>query len=209
MGVKERKAREFQRRELEILETAYLLLTEMEPGKMTMEMIAKEAEIGRGTIYKHFKSKDEIYANLILNRRKKYIQKLKEIKKDTDGVQCEQKLIRSYMEYCLDDPVAFKVHKRCINHCVRDNLGPELIDALNAQQEEKIKLVEEILRDNFNESPEKLDDLIYYIGAGWGMQRGAIDALLEDRIEGSILEKEKYFRIVEQILIAAFGRGKL
>ena len=53
MGVKERKAREFQRREADILDAAYHLLTTMEPMQMTMEMVAEQAEIGRGTIYKH------------------------------------------------------------------------------------------------------------------------------------------------------------
>ncbi len=207
MGVKERKAREFKRREEEILETAYLLLTEMEPGKMTMEMIATKAEIGRGTIYKHFKSKDEIYASLILRRREKYMDRLREFKKEEKGNQYEQQLIRSYMEYCLDDPEAFKVHKRCINHCVRENLSPEIVEALNDQQEEKIRLVEDIIRSRSDDSRVASDDLIYFICAGWGMQRGAIDALLEDRIEGQVLEKEKYFKIVEQMLIAAYSRG--
>jgi AcrR family transcriptional regulator len=206
MGVKERKAREFKRREEEILENAYQLLVEMEPGKMTMEMIANKAEIGRGTIYKHFKSKDEIYASLILRRREKYIDKLREFKADEDDAPYEQKLIRSYMEYCLDDPEAFKAHKRCINHCVRENLSAEIVDALNDQQEEKIRLVEDIVRERSDDSRAGTDDLIYFICAGWGMQRGAIDALLEDRIEGRVLEKEKYFKIVEQMLIAAYSR---
>ena len=86
MGVKERKARDFKRREEEILAAAYELLTDLEPIQMTMEMIAEKAEIGRGTIYKHFKSKDDIYVHLILRRREQYIVKLNEIAKDSGNL---------------------------------------------------------------------------------------------------------------------------
>ena len=59
-----RKVREFLRREQEILDTALkLFLAQGEEG-VTVEMIADAVGIGKGTIYKHFKSKAEI-ANLI------------------------------------------------------------------------------------------------------------------------------------------------
>ena len=128
MGVKERKARDFKRREEEILAAAYELLTDLEPIQMTMEMIAEKAEIGRGTIYKHFKSKDDIYVHLILRRREQYIVKLNKILKDSGNLL--QKLIRSYMGFCTDDPVAFAVQQKCVNHYSKSNLDKNRIDSL-------------------------------------------------------------------------------
>ena len=66
MGIAERKAREFKRREEEILQASYDLFLEKGIENVTIEMIANEAEIGKGTIYKHFKSKHEILAWLFL-----------------------------------------------------------------------------------------------------------------------------------------------
>ncbi len=196
MGVKERKEREFKRREEEILETAYDLLTQMEPGQMTMEQVAEKAEIGRGTIYKHFKSKDEIFARLVYLRRKKFIHRLEQI--DEEGIERIPRLLRSYLEYCLEDRQAYAVHKRCDAHCVRDNISPEMKACLQEQQEKKMALVKRILIKALGKEVTESDDLIYYTCAVWGMQRGAIDALLENRFEGSVLDEKKYFKIVEQ-----------
>lgn len=200
MGVKERKEREFRRREEEILSTAYRLLAEMEPSQMTMEQIAEQAEIGRGTIYKHFKSKDEIYAKLILNRREKLNQKLEQIEKE--GIERIPRLVRAYMDYCLEDREAYAVHKKCDAHCVRQNLSPEMFDSLNTQQEVKIDLVKKILLKALGETASDSEDLVYYICSVWGMQKGAIDAFLDNRFEGAQLEEEKYFKIVEQTFLS-------
>ena len=199
MGVKERKEREFKRREEDILVSAYDLLSQMEPGQMTMEQIAEQAEIGRGTIYKHFKSKDEIYARLIFERRKKFIRRLEKI--EVEGIERIPRLLRSYLEYCLEDKQAYAVHKKCDAHCVRDNISPEMKQLLQKQQEKKVDIVKRILVKALGKEVMESDDLIYYTCAVWGMQRGAIDALLEDRFEGSVLDEARYFKIVEQTFL--------
>jgi AcrR family transcriptional regulator len=196
MGVKERKEREFKRREEDILKTAYEFLTTVEPGQMTMEQIAEKSEIGRGTIYKHFKSKDEIYARLIFLRREKFIKKLEKI--EEEGIERIPRLARVYLDYCLEDKQAYAVHKRCDAHCVRDNLGQEMLERLQQQQEKKMDLVKQILDKALGKEVSESDELIYYTCAVWGMQRGAIDALLENRFEGVELDENKYFNIVEQ-----------
>jgi len=199
MGVKDRKAREFKRREDDILSTAFQLLTEMEPAQMTMELIAEKAEIGRGTIYKHFKSKDEIYARLILNRRERFIKSLQQI--DEEGIGRIPRLMRCYMDYCLEDKQAYGVHKRCDSHCIRENLSAEILEALQKQQRDKTELVKSILVKAMGKEIENSDELLHYTCAAWGMQRGAIDAFLENRFEGTVLDEEKYFKIVEQMFL--------
>ncbi len=197
MGVKERKEREFQKRESEILSVAYQLLTEMEPSQMTMELVAEKTEIGRGTIYKHFKSKDEIYARLILNRRERFLKSLRTI--DEEGVGRIPRLMKCYMEYCLEDKEAYAVHKRCDNHCIRENLSPEIIEELHQQQLKKTELVKNILVKAIGKEITDSDELIHYTCAAWGMQRGAVDAFLENRFEGTELDETRYFKIVEQM----------
>jgi AcrR family transcriptional regulator len=64
MGTQQRREREFQRREREILDAALALFARDDWQCVTVEQIADRAEIGKGTIYKHFASKDEIYARL-------------------------------------------------------------------------------------------------------------------------------------------------
>ncbi|MFZ5601972.1 MAG: TetR/AcrR family transcriptional regulator, partial [Pseudomonadota bacterium] len=60
------KAQEFRRREEEILERAQELFIAKGEDKVTVEMIADAVNIGKGTIYKHFETKDEIYLRLMI-----------------------------------------------------------------------------------------------------------------------------------------------
>ena len=48
-----------------ILDTAAYLFLNRDVDKVTMEDIAKEAEIGRATIYRHFKNRDELLISLM------------------------------------------------------------------------------------------------------------------------------------------------
>ena len=56
MQTEPRKVREFRRREQEILDTALQLFLEQGEDSVTVEMIADRVGIGKGTIYKHFRS---------------------------------------------------------------------------------------------------------------------------------------------------------
>ena len=200
MGVKERKARDFKQREEEILAAAYDLLTGLEPVQMTMEMIAEKAEIGRGTIYKHFKTKDEIYAHLILQRREKYNGILKMIAEESENLL--QKLIRSYTAYCRDDHMAFIVHKKCVNHCIESNLDEKLVYSMHLQQEEKVTLVEQIMKKAFEELSLNPPNTRYLVYAGWGMMRGAMEFMMEYSIKDELLDEELFNRAIEQILLS-------
>lgn len=79
MGVQERKARDFQRRESEILGAALGLFKRDDWELVTVEEIARQAEIGKGTIYKHFESKDEIYARLALEFNRQLLHQIEQV----------------------------------------------------------------------------------------------------------------------------------
>ena len=64
MGLKERKKREKAARRNQILDAARLLLLEKGLYATSINQIAKQAELGVGTIYFYYKSKEEIFANL-------------------------------------------------------------------------------------------------------------------------------------------------
>lgn len=70
MAKSERKQREFERREQDIIDAAYALFREQDYTTVTIEQIADKAGVGKGTIYKHFQSKEEICARIIINLNK-------------------------------------------------------------------------------------------------------------------------------------------
>lgn len=57
---------QFKAREEKILVTAERLLLESGEGDITLDMLADELELAKGTLYKHFSSKDELYLRIII-----------------------------------------------------------------------------------------------------------------------------------------------
>lgn len=84
MGVRERKAREFDRREREILSAALTLFRRPDWQAVTIDQIAARAEIGKGTVYKHFATKDEIYGRLALEFYRDLLASLRKVSLDGD-----------------------------------------------------------------------------------------------------------------------------
>ena len=60
----ERRARDRQERREAILNAAARVFAERGPSQTTMEDIADEAEVSKGTLYLYFKSKDELFVAL-------------------------------------------------------------------------------------------------------------------------------------------------
>jgi AcrR family transcriptional regulator len=64
MSLKERREREKNERRKQILDSARLLLFQKGLNAISINQIAKQAEIGVGTIYFYYKSKEELFAEL-------------------------------------------------------------------------------------------------------------------------------------------------
>ncbi|MDA7950753.1 MAG: TetR/AcrR family transcriptional regulator, partial [Pirellulaceae bacterium] len=60
MGVQERRQREFQQREDQILLSARKILANQGYLGLNMDKIADEIEYAKGTVYQHFSCKEEI-----------------------------------------------------------------------------------------------------------------------------------------------------
>jgi AcrR family transcriptional regulator len=65
MGIKERRSREKEQRALLILERARELFFERGYETVTMSQIASAAELGKGTLYSYFESKESIFIALV------------------------------------------------------------------------------------------------------------------------------------------------
>ncbi|NIM50870.1 MAG: TetR family transcriptional regulator [Gemmatimonadales bacterium] len=117
MGVQERKAREFQRREREILDAALRLFDRDDWQSVTIEQIAEAAEIGKGTIYKHFANKDEIYARLDIDFHRRMLEQVQQIDPKLDVVERLRAIIRVY----LDAHHVGREYRRVVQYCERDD----------------------------------------------------------------------------------------
>lgn len=97
MGLNERKERERQKRRSEILKAAKTAFLKHGIQGTTMDKIALEAELGKGTLYLYYSSKEELILALIAEDLEKLIEKVKRV---TTGPESPgKKLLNAVAEF--------------------------------------------------------------------------------------------------------------
>jgi len=109
MGIKERREREKDKRRESILCAAMALFMDEGYHNTTMDKIAERAELGRATLYLHFKTKDEIFVYAVIVFVKYFGDLLEDIYKHRE--QLENSLLKEVWDSCkkfyYKDPVTF------------------------------------------------------------------------------------------------------
>ncbi|HEV8240196.1 MAG TPA: TetR/AcrR family transcriptional regulator [Thermoanaerobaculia bacterium] len=129
MGIQERKEREFKRREKEILQAALRLFDGDDWELVTIERIAQEAEIGKGTVYLHFPSKEDIYGRLALDFARGVLVKLQKIDR---GLPVLGRL-RAAIRVIFDAHLAGRRYQRIVDYCNRDDFRSRLDEATRGE----------------------------------------------------------------------------
>lgn len=142
--VLDRKEREFQRREEEILAAAYSLFQGPDWQSVTIDQIAAKAEIGKGTIYKHFESKEQIYAKLVIAWQKRVLEQLRRI----DFTQPALKVLGDAMDVFWSSHRSAE-DRRLFSYCRREDfrssVGPTLGKDLDGLDEAFSALLDPVL----------------------------------------------------------------
>lgn len=136
MTVPQRKEREFKEREESILAAALSLFDRDDWQTVTIDQIAAKAEIGKGTIYKHFETKDQIYAKLVVKFHERTQEKMSKVDLNRPALVCLGEVMDIFWRAHGLSPS----HKRLMRYCRRPDfkhlVGPKLraeFDALDAR----------------------------------------------------------------------------
>lgn len=151
LGIAERKAREFARREEEILQAALALCAREDWESVTVEEIAQQSEIGKGTIYKHFESKDAIYARLATMFHRRNAEAL-------HGVSAEIPLLDRFREMvrrAWDAHLSSREMHRVFTYCSRDSFRASLPEHARTEMNDAEALAAKPVMDIVVEGVEK------------------------------------------------------
>lgn len=85
MAVIDRKQKEKLQRYNAILDAAEKLLKEKGLNSLSIELVAKEAELAKGTLYLYFKSKEEIIGALSVKSRARLLNEFQKVTKKIDN----------------------------------------------------------------------------------------------------------------------------
>ncbi|MBE7412370.1 MAG: TetR/AcrR family transcriptional regulator [Leptospiraceae bacterium] len=199
LGIKERKERNFQKREAEILEAGKKVFYKFGIFSSTMEMISNEMEIGRTTLYLHFKSKDEIMAKILTEWYKKLRLKIENICPNRNSLEKMKLVIREYLEHCLSHPDEYFISRVIESSVKKENISRKILKELEEERKKRIELMENIYNEARNEGLIEDHHIYFLVGTGWGMLRGVVDVIIENHFVKEITEKEKFFQFVEKV----------
>lgn len=115
-----RKEREKLRRREAIIDAAEQIIGEQGFNSATMEEIAEKAELGKGTLYLHFKSKISIYLAICERGSGKLNREMgKVLTKDLTGLQMVENIGQVYLNFIQDNPLyfnAFNYYESILDH---------------------------------------------------------------------------------------------
>ena len=183
-----RRAQEFRQREREILDTALELFLEQGEDRVTVEMIADKVGIGKGTIYKHFETKNEIYLLLMIRYEEALAERFDRIRESDD----KGRLVRDYLHFRIAEPKRYQLFDRLENKVIKDHAVPELVDKLHRIRAANFEHLTNIVRSRIDEGT--LEDVpeIYHICSAWALAHGAV-ALMESPFYQRLIEDKADF----------------
>ncbi|MGD1840513.1 MAG: TetR/AcrR family transcriptional regulator [Thermonemataceae bacterium] len=97
-----------QQKRFRIVAAAEKLFSHEGVEKVTMNHIAQEAKVGKGTLYLYFKSKEELYSTILVkafDRLEAYFQEV--YQKTLSGYEKVIQLAHAYLQFALQEPHYF------------------------------------------------------------------------------------------------------
>ena len=132
MSIQDRRAREFQRREADLLQAALALSNRDDWQAVTIDQIAQKAEIGKGTVYKHFATKDEIYARLAIDFHRLVLRRLQAI----DATSAARERLRDVLSVFWEVYSTHTEYQRVVDYCERPDFKRRVGDPVRREMQE-------------------------------------------------------------------------
>jgi AcrR family transcriptional regulator len=142
-----RKEREYLAHRKEILQSAEKVFAEKGFFQTTMNEIADEAEFGTGTLYKYFKSKEELYFTLIDEKVEELHRLVKaELSQKTSAMERIKKVLGLQFEFIEKNRNFFRIYiseRSRFEWNVKDDFGKGIHNKMVAY----IKILVQVIRE--------------------------------------------------------------
>lgn len=165
-----RKQREIQEREERILEVASRMLGEAGYLGVTMERIAEAIEYSKGTVYQHFRNKEELLIALMMRRKDKLVSLFRRAAALDGNSRARMTAIgEAYTVFTRLYPVEFQHLPTLLSPSICDKATPDHCARLLGQDQECMGLVTAIVVDAVHRGELALPDGITPEGLVFGL----------------------------------------
>jgi AcrR family transcriptional regulator len=176
LGLEERRKRERENRKSAILKAARRLFFEKGFKTVTVESIARKAELSKGSIYLYYNSKEEIYTQILLSDIDKFHSRISEILQTLSSAsEALTHLANTYVEFFLNDRELFRILMTFMLHTTDMNLPEDINSHIIKTTNKTINVIEQVFKYGIErgEFPPTLN-LRLNRNAIWGMLNGII-----------------------------------
>lgn len=157
----------FQQREGAILEAARQLFRERSWDRVTIAEVAIQAAIGKGTVYKHFPSKEALYAKLALILSRANLAELQALYASHPPQESMRLVIRQAFEQMLADPVLVQLCQHCDRPAFQERLDAPYREQFLQLEHDYIAFFGQLLKATLGEHPLSSADCQYLL---WGVE---------------------------------------
>ena len=145
MGLLERRGKEKDSRKKLILKSARTLFFKKGFNNVTVDEIAKSSELGKGSIYLYFNSKEEIYAQILLNDIEDFNQQVYVLlNKKKIAADLLVEFSNIYVDFFFNDGELFRILMTYMLQPAKMNLTEKLNSQIKLNTENTNKLIEQI-----------------------------------------------------------------
>ncbi len=157
MGIAERKEREKEQRRNDIIDAAERIFFCKGIDNATMDEIAEEAELSKGTLYLYFKSKEELLFAIDLRAMKILISMFKEtISQEKSTIENLMEIGRAYVRFSRDYENYFKTLLH-FEGSENFNLSHDLYAQMCHQGDDPMSFLIEMLRQGIDDGTVRSD----------------------------------------------------
>jgi AcrR family transcriptional regulator len=175
MGTKERKEREKEARRGAILEAAKGVFFEKGLQGTTMDQIAEAAELSKGSLYRYFPSKEELYVSILVEGLEILYQKFSEA---TEGIEGWEQRLRNI---ALAFYGFYREHKNYFNILfflqhgeLASHLSEELYQKCFDRGISCLNFLSEAIQEGINKGEIKAQDPMETSAILWGAFNGIL-----------------------------------
>ncbi len=148
MSVSERKEREREQRRQEILKVAQRVFFQNGFDKTSMEMIAEECQLAKGTLYLYFKSKEELYVSLVQDGIEILdAMMIREIEKQLPFEEKLLSMVKAYFEFTQSHREHFAIFKMIDLGALDKKVDREKLDAIQRARSTAFERMKNVIAD--------------------------------------------------------------
>jgi AcrR family transcriptional regulator len=172
--------------------------------RATMDEIAERAELGKGTLYLYFKSKDELYVSVIIEGFHVLEKRMqRELAKAEGAEEKSRAIFFAFIDHCLENREYFRITQYFLTEDARGKTSRELIDTINMASMRLLDYGIKATREGIEAGVfrDDIDPMAVSI-LGWRNATGILDlAVLEEEADSTAGTYGQLFELAFDFLL--------